>query len=949
MARMPRHRYENQRPWPGQVPGFPRGWNSLPESPSKNTAFFRHDVTRGDGTIDPNDLKRGPTYAPIIDRQALGELDRYFEPRGIQKVSQRVGRNSPPDRIRELQRSLVAAGFDPGKVDGRMGPRTEKAVRAFQKANGLDVDGKAGAKTLGRLASGTAEGPSRLPRPRPEQPWGPPGAFPAGPVVQGPPEMSLAEFNRAQAEQSGVNLNTPQSRPPPGPAFPPMAATGNTARQPDRALDEDISVALRSYFEPEKSAGMSAEDMRQWGENQAEARPAPPNALGNAMREFFSPLGLGPPPVQSPEALQSQGMSALRSMPGGEIPQETIGTNDSPDSDQWARGVFRNVDNTSPQPFVPRPRPDYDPAQTFPGNEPGDIQYSSPITGTFSGKRDSHFGANRSWGARNHAGADWQADDGSLAHAVVGGTVVYTGHHKGYQYMADILGDDGNIQRYATHGKTSVNVGDKVKTGDPVGTIGRGHLHFEVIPPSSPAFEMAASGQFGSTSWKPLRDPKSLDPAEFFGVEKGAHFATGQPLNAAAMDARREGRVQEARRNLPMRGPNDMGPPEMTMAEFNRLQAQQHGVNLNTPQSQAPGPLPPTAEQTLRPPAFEPGLPGSRILPDEMMRQFGDSAMPALPQERLDALLPSAPAPQAASQPGLVNPQMAFPTPTQSTLPLAPGALPGGPLQPPPQMASVNPDPLMDPNMMMAPGPLQGQVDPFAPPTGMLTPPVPLGPPQPGMTARLPRARPAAGPEFAGNLPRPKPALPDYMTARMPRPRPDDPSAPGKTLIIDGQLADPNMSPFDAINIMDGDIRQSRRIKMSDDKRPLLSQPPLTAGPIEGALGSMNSGIGPRSFWDAFNARPQGPTDIARASRIAAHLYRPRKEDKDDAERRKMAEARAVAIISQAAAGGNGYQNHGGGGMFGGGWGGWGGGNYHGGNRYGGPGTWGYTNKGGGA
>lgn len=42
---------------------------------------------------------------------------------------------------KELQELLARAGFDPGGVDGRMGPKTVAAVKAFQKARGLVPDG----------------------------------------------------------------------------------------------------------------------------------------------------------------------------------------------------------------------------------------------------------------------------------------------------------------------------------------------------------------------------------------------------------------------------------------------------------------------------------------------------------------------------------------------------------------------------------------------------------------------------------------------------------------------------------------------------------------------------------------------------------------------------------------------------------------------------------------
>ena len=53
--------------------------------------------------------------------------------------------------VRSLQRNLAAAGFSPGPIDGRYGPRTARAVARFQVARHLRVDGIAGPQTLDRL------------------------------------------------------------------------------------------------------------------------------------------------------------------------------------------------------------------------------------------------------------------------------------------------------------------------------------------------------------------------------------------------------------------------------------------------------------------------------------------------------------------------------------------------------------------------------------------------------------------------------------------------------------------------------------------------------------------------------------------------------------------------------------------------------------------------------
>lgn len=58
-------------------------------------------------------------------------------------------RPSRREEVRELQRLLLAQGFDCGPVDGYFGPVTEAAVRRFQAARGLVVDGRVGPQTWG--------------------------------------------------------------------------------------------------------------------------------------------------------------------------------------------------------------------------------------------------------------------------------------------------------------------------------------------------------------------------------------------------------------------------------------------------------------------------------------------------------------------------------------------------------------------------------------------------------------------------------------------------------------------------------------------------------------------------------------------------------------------------------------------------------------------------------
>lgn len=53
--------------------------------------------------------------------------------------------------VKALQAALTKVGFTPGAADGDFGAATEQAVKAFQQAKGLQVDGIAGPKTLAAI------------------------------------------------------------------------------------------------------------------------------------------------------------------------------------------------------------------------------------------------------------------------------------------------------------------------------------------------------------------------------------------------------------------------------------------------------------------------------------------------------------------------------------------------------------------------------------------------------------------------------------------------------------------------------------------------------------------------------------------------------------------------------------------------------------------------------
>jgi peptidoglycan hydrolase-like protein with peptidoglycan-binding domain len=96
-------------------------------------------------------------------RRALGRRGRP----GLGRRPMRMGQRGWD--VAALQFLLNARGFGPGGFDGGFGPNTRRAVRRFQRANGLAVDGVAGPTTLRALrhgvSSGVPTGPVRFLRP----------------------------------------------------------------------------------------------------------------------------------------------------------------------------------------------------------------------------------------------------------------------------------------------------------------------------------------------------------------------------------------------------------------------------------------------------------------------------------------------------------------------------------------------------------------------------------------------------------------------------------------------------------------------------------------------------------------------------------------------------------------------------------------------------------------
>jgi len=95
------------------------------------------------------------TSTPTTTQPETGPATGFTLPEGtkLQRDAE-----SDPALVRQLQQALTAAGYEPGPADGTYGEQTEAAVVAFQKANGLSVDGRVGPETAAALNSALATG-----------------------------------------------------------------------------------------------------------------------------------------------------------------------------------------------------------------------------------------------------------------------------------------------------------------------------------------------------------------------------------------------------------------------------------------------------------------------------------------------------------------------------------------------------------------------------------------------------------------------------------------------------------------------------------------------------------------------------------------------------------------------------------------------------------------------
>jgi len=118
------------------------------------------------GTMDKRGTDKGA--AGTMDKSTAGTTDKA--PRGEMKGDKgdRAARGGNTGQVKAVQQALKDKGHDPGPIDGRMGPKTQAALKDFQKAQGLKETGRLDTETIAKLEIKTGAADTSMPAASPK-------------------------------------------------------------------------------------------------------------------------------------------------------------------------------------------------------------------------------------------------------------------------------------------------------------------------------------------------------------------------------------------------------------------------------------------------------------------------------------------------------------------------------------------------------------------------------------------------------------------------------------------------------------------------------------------------------------------------------------------------------------------------------------------------------------
>jgi peptidoglycan hydrolase-like protein with peptidoglycan-binding domain len=101
--------------------------------------------------VSGDTLSAAPATPEPAQTVATETIPPSAAPQVMERPAQKAAVMEQDSRNMDIQKALKNAGFYTGSIDGKIGPKTKKAISEFQSAKGLKADGKVGPKTWSEL------------------------------------------------------------------------------------------------------------------------------------------------------------------------------------------------------------------------------------------------------------------------------------------------------------------------------------------------------------------------------------------------------------------------------------------------------------------------------------------------------------------------------------------------------------------------------------------------------------------------------------------------------------------------------------------------------------------------------------------------------------------------------------------------------------------------------
>jgi lipid-binding SYLF domain-containing protein len=218
---------------------------TAPAAPAQSTQDQNQDQTKKQtkkGTAKKETGKTTEKNAPAGEEKKAGTTEKTETGKTGAKKAKKTSSLSK-DKVSEVQTALKKEGFDPGAIDGIMGPMTMTALRNYQSHNHLEVTGTLTAETENALLQGATAATGR-------------GAL--APRSSNDLQNQQPPYNAEQKQQPQQSLNQTQPTTPesPGVSSVPTASSVDEVKLIQQSLAD-------LQFNPGETNGIMTADTQQ--------------------------------------------------------------------------------------------------------------------------------------------------------------------------------------------------------------------------------------------------------------------------------------------------------------------------------------------------------------------------------------------------------------------------------------------------------------------------------------------------------------------------------------------------------------------------------------------------------------------------------------------------------------------------------------------------------------